>query len=305
MSKALKSANSYAGQKPFLLAKLGDVAALFKLRLATVVVLSSVLGYYMGTSTTNWLSISMLCLGGFLLTGGSNGMNQVWERNLDALMERTKDRPIPTGRMGVVEASVYSLIAALAGVTLLWMFLNPLSGILGALAFFTYVFLYTPLKQITPLAVFVGAFPGAIPPMLGYVAATNTFGVEPGALFAMQFMWQFPHFWAIAWVAHEDYTRGGYRLLPFRSGRSVASARQIVLYSLILIPISLLPWALPDGHQMIGNIAMVITVLAGLGFAWFAIKLLREQTVAAAKKLMFASFLYLPLVQVTYVLDKV
>jgi protoheme IX farnesyltransferase len=197
------------------------------------------------------------------------------------------------------------LIAALLGVTVLWIFLNPLSGILGALSFFTYVFLYTPLKQITPLAVFVGAFPGAIPPMLGYIAATNSFGVEAGCLFAMQFMWQFPHFWAIAWVSHDDYTKGGFRLLPFKSGRSAASAKQILLYALILIPVSLLPWALPFDQVMVGNVAMSIALVSGLGFAWFALKLLREQTVAAARKLMFASFIYLPVVQLAYVFDKV
>jgi protoheme IX farnesyltransferase len=301
----LKSADSITGQKPVIITKLSDVAALFKLRLAAVVVLSSVLGYYMGTSTTNWTSMLMLCLGGFLLTGGSNGMNQVWERNLDALMDRTMNRPIPAGRMNATEASIFSIVAAILGVTVLWIFLNPLSGILGALAFFIYVFLYTPLKQVTPLAVFVGAFPGAIPPMLGYVAATNTFGIEPGCLFAMQFMWQFPHFWAIAWVAHDDYTKGGYRLLPFKSGRSSASAKQILLYSLILIPVSLLPWALPGEQQMIGNVAMTIATVAGLGFAWFAVRLYQEQTVENARKLMFASFLYLPLVQLAYVFDKV
>lgn len=285
-------------------AKVRDVAALFKLTLATLVVISAVLGYFMGTSVADWKQILVLCVGGFLLTGGSNGMNQVWEHRWDKLMLRTQNRPIPTGRMSVREATIISMAAGIAGIILLWVFINPASGILGLLAFFMYVFLYTPLKRITSLAVFVGAFPGAIPPMLGYVAATNNYGLEAGLLFAMQFMWQFPHFWAIAWVAHEDYLRGGYKLLPFAEGRSKRSAFQIFLYSLFLIPVSLLPWAVPLAHPLTGNIAAIVAVIAGSVMSWFAFRLFRNCDVSDARKVMFTSFFYLPIVQLFYVIDK-
>ena len=299
--RALKQAETTA---PFSLgAKLRDVAALFKLRLASLVVFSAVLGYLLGPEPVIWLNFTALCLGGFLLTGASNGLNQVWERNLDVFMDRTKDRPIPSGRMSVKEALIYSVLAGVAGLGVLFM-VNSRCGILGALALFSYVFIYTPMKQRSSLAVFVGAFPGAIPPMLGYVAATNAFGVEAGSLFAVQFMWQFPHFWAIAWVAHDDYAKAGFRLLPFKEGRSRRTAFQILLYSLFLIPVSLLPWALPSVAPLVGDIAMVGAVLLGLGFAWFAWRLHVNQNDQAARALMFASFAYLPLIQILYVIDK-
>jgi len=286
------------------MSKIKDISALFKVRLTLLVVISAVLGFFMGTSTASDHKIWVLCLGGFLLTGGSNGLNQVWERQWDRLMDRTKNRPIPVGRMTPLEGIIISSIAGIAGIVLLWVFINKASGILGLFAFFSYVFLYTPLKRVTSLAVFVGAFPGAIPPMLGYVAATNDFGLEAGLLFAMQFMWQFPHFWAIAWVAHDDYEKGGYKLLPFSDGRSKKSAFQIFVYSLFLIPVSLLPWALPTSQPMVGDIAAVVTTMAGAVMAWYAYKLYRTCDVKEARRLMFASFFYLPIVQLFYVIDK-
>ena len=164
---------------------------------------------------------------------------------------------------------------------------------------------YTPLKSRSGFSVLVGAIPGAIPPMLGYVAATGRFGIEPGTLFAVQFMWQFPHFWAIAWVAHEDYLKAGYKMLPFKEGRTAASARQILLYTMLCIPASLLPWALPGEAPMVGDIAFAVAVLTGLGFLVPAVRLWRSLEVKDARQLMFASFLYLPIVQLTYVLDKI
>ncbi len=284
--------------------KVYDVAALFKLRLSALVIISAVLGYFMGTNTVDWTTLFVLIFGGLLLTGGSNGMNQVWERKHDALMNRTAIRPIPTGKMSHVEATVLSMAAGISGIVLLWWLVNPACGILGLSAFFMYVFLYTPLKRITSLAVFVGALPGAIPPMLGYVAATNNYGLEAGLLFAMQFMWQFPHFWAIAWVSHEDYTRGGYDLLPFKGGPGKRNAFQIFLYSAFLIPISLLPWSLPLESPLVGNIAMVVAVLAGGTMMWFSYKLFLSCDVKDARKVMFTSFFYLPIVQLFYVIDK-
>lgn len=281
-----------------------DIAILFKFRLTLLVVISAVLGFFMGTNGVSDMRLFILCVGGFLLTGGSNGLNQVWEKEWDKLMIRTQNRPIPRGRLTPLQAIIVSSLAGIAGIALLWIGINAASGILGLFAFFSYVFLYTPLKRVSSLAVFVGAFPGAIPPMLGYVAATNDFGIEAGLLFAMQFMWQFPHFWAIAWVAHEDYERGGYKLLPFSQGRTKKSAFQIFIYSLFLVPVSLLPWAIPPDRPLVGNIAAVVAFLCGAVMAWYAYKLYRSCDVKDARMLMFASFFYLPIVQLFYVLDK-
>lgn len=284
--------------------KLRDYAVLFKLRLSFLVVVSASFGYLMAVDTVVWADLLTLILGGFLVTGSSNAFNQVWEKDLDKIMDRTHMRPLPQGRLQSPEALIVASIAGALGIGMLWIMLNPLSGVLGLLALFLYVFIYTPLKPISSIAVFVGAFPGAIPPMLGYVAGSGSFGLEAGILFAVQFMWQFPHFWAIAWVLDDDYKKAGYRLLPFNDGRSKRSAFQIVLYTAILIPVSLLPWAIPFENPMTGNIAMVVSLLMGLWFLWLAVKLYRSLDKKDAKKLMFASFLYLPIVQLIYVLDK-
>jgi protoheme IX farnesyltransferase len=279
-----------------------DLATLFKLRLGFFVVLSAVLGWFMATETMDLRTFLMLTLGGYALTGASNGLNQILERNIDGLMKRTANRPLPTGRMSVRQALVWSLVAAAAGLTCLFS-LNPLSGWLGVAAIVSYAFIYTPLKSRTSLSVFVGAFPGALPPMIGYVAATGDFGIEPGTLFAVQFMWQFPHFWAIAWLAHDDYLKAGYKMLPFNAGRTARSAQLILLYTLFCIPASMLPWAL--NQPMVGDVALAVGAAAGLGFSWFAFQLLRKLSLDAARHLMFASFVYLPLVQIVYVLDKI
>jgi len=283
---------------------LKDIAVLFKLRLGTFVVLSAVLGWFMGTDTIALIPFLELTLGGYLLTGASNGFNQIIERDRDARMGRTADRPLPTGRMSVKAAAIWSTLAGAIGLAALF-HLGIRAGLLGLLALLSYVLAYTPLKSRTGFSVLVGAIPGAIPPMLGYVAATGRFGIEPGTLFAVQFMWQFPHFWAIAWVAHEDYLKAGYRMLPFKEGRTAASARQILLYTMLCIPASLLPWALPGASPMVGDIALVVAVLTGIGFTVPAFRLWRNLEVADARRLMFASFLYLPIVQLTYVLDKI
>ena len=283
---------------------LKDIAVLFKLRLGTFVVLSAVLGWFMGTDTIALIPFLELTLGGYLLTGASNGFNQIIERDRDARMGRTADRPLPTGRMSVKAAAIWSTLAGAIGLAALF-HLGIRAGLLGLLALLSYVLAYTPLKSRTGFSVLVGAIPGAIPPMLGYVAATGRFGIEPGTLFAVQFMWQFPHFWAIAWVAHEDYLKAGYRMLPFKEGRTAASARQILLYTMLCIPASLLPWALPGASPMVGDIALVVAVLTGIGFTVPAFRLWRNLEVADARRLMFVSFLYLPIVQLTYVLDKI
>lgn len=283
-----------------LRSKVADYAQLTKMRLASLVVFSALTGYFFAVdlATANWWHILWLVVGGFLVTGASNAFNQIMERDLDKLMKRTADRPIPDGRMEVNEALVVAFSTGFVGIIILWLGLNPLSGILGSLALFLYVAAYTPLKRVGPIAVFVGAFPGAIPPMLGYVAATGEFGLIPGLLFATQFMWQFPHFWAIAWKADEDYSKAGFRLLPTSSGKSKTSAMYILLYSLFLIPISLFPilFTTPD-------IVRLVTVgLASAVFAWYAVKLYRQRDDKAALQLMLASFVYLPIVQLLYLI---
>jgi protoheme IX farnesyltransferase len=282
--------------------KLREVAVLFKLRLASLVVVSAVLGYLMGVpaGAFSWLSIIGLVVGGTLLTGASNALNQVLEVREDALMRRTGDRPLVRGTLSSNEAVVAAFIAGGTGTLMLWLLFGPLTGILGFISLFMYVALYTPLKQYSPWAVFVGAFPGAFPPMLGYVAATGQFGLGPGLLFAMQFMWQFPHFWAIAWVLDEDYRRAGFKLLPSTGGRDRSSAFLILLYTLFVIPIGMLPWV----FGFTGMAAMVVAVLAGVVMLVPAWRLYQSRDVRDARKLMFASFIYLPIVQLAYVLDR-
>ena len=281
-----------------------DIAALFKVRLGFFVVMSAILGWFMAVESLDLKSFLLLTIGGYLLTGASNGLNQVIEKRVDGLMDRTAERPLPAGRMEPWQAVLYSSLAGIMGLGCLFA-LNPLSGWLGVAALVSYAFVYTPLKSRSTLSVFVGAFPGALPPMIGYVAATGDFGIEPGTLFAVQFMWQFPHFWAIAWLAHDDYQKAGYHMLPFRAGRTKESAWQILMYTAFCIPASLLPWALPTGSPMVGNIALSVAVLCGIGFMIPAIKLYRTLDRKHARQLMFASFAYLPVVQIAYVLDKI
>lgn len=281
-----------------------DIAALFKVRLGFFVVMSAILGWFMAVDSLDMKSFLLLTVGGYLLTGASNGLNQVIEKRVDGLMDRTAERPLPSGRMEPWQAMVYSSLAGLIGIACLFA-LNPLSGWLGVAALVSYAFIYTPMKSRSTLSVFIGAFPGALPPMIGYVAATGDFGIEPGTLFAVQFMWQFPHFWAIAWLAHDDYQKAGYHMLPFRAGRTKASAWQILVYTAFCIPASLLPWALPTGSPMVGNIALGVALLCGIGFLIPAFKLHQTLDRKHARQLMFASFAYLPIVQIAYVLDKI
>ncbi len=282
--------------------KLREIAALFKLRLTSLVVFSAVLGYWMGVPKGGFdlVHAGLLSLAGLLITGASNALNQALEVDADGLMKRTAERPLVRGTVSMMEAIIVSSIAAVLGVWLLWFQFGPLTCILGILSLFMYVVLYTPMKRISAWSVFVGAFPGAFPPMLGYVAATGHFGLGPGLLFAMQFMWQFPHYWAIAWVLHDDYQRAGYHMLPSRGGRDGYTAMLIVLYTLFVIPVGALPWV----FGFSGSISAIVAVLCGLVMLVPALQLFRSRDKAHARRLMFASFIYLPVVQIAYVLDK-
>lgn len=276
-----------------------DIAAFMKFRLTLLVVISSGIGYGIGAEEFSWIQFIIISLAGFLVAGASNGFNQIIERDLDALMMRTRNRPVVTGQLGAVSGMVLASVSALLGLALLYFAVNTLSAILGALALFSYVLVYTPLKRITPLSTFAGAFPGAIPPMLGYVAATGKFDLYAGLLFATQFIWQFPHFWAIAWVLHDDYQKAGFFMMPTPSGRSRQSAFIILLYTLFLVPTTMLPWV----FELTGIISAVASAVLGLAFAIPAIQLYRNLSMQAARQLMFASFFYLPLLQLVYLLD--
>ena len=283
--------------------KIRDYSEFMKLRLASLVVISSSICYILATDSIDPKILLALVVGGFLLTGSSNGFNEIIERDLDALMSRTSSRPLPQKRMGVVEAIVIASIAGIAGVGMLGLFINPMSGILGAIALILYVAAYTPLKKLTPFSVFVGAFPGSLPTMIGCVAATEGFGeitLLAWLMFAVQFVWQFPHFWAIAWRLDDDYRKAGFKMLPSPMGRDRASAFQTLVYTLSLIPISLLPVF----FDFTGNLSLVIAIIAGSVFTWQAYKLYSELSSEAATKLMFGSFVYLPVVQLAYMFDK-
>lgn len=270
-----------------------------KLRLSALVILSALSGYLF-VGGKSGIAIFYLLVGGLLVTAASNGSNQIWERDFDKLMKRTQVRPLPTGKMSLTEAYIVVVFTLLVGTFMLYQ-LNYKAAILGLFAFISYVFIYTPMKRISPWAVFIGAFPGAIPPLLGAVAHTNHFGLVPGILFFVQFVWQFPHFWAIAWVAYDDYKAGGYSLLPSKFGKSKNSAFQICVYALLLIPFTLLPWAL----GMTGIATLIIGTLASLIFFLYAYKLFLSCDDKDAKKVMFASFFFLPIVQFLYVFDRV
>jgi protoheme IX farnesyltransferase len=270
-----------------------------KFRLSFLVILSAISGYLFAGGV-NLTELSFLIIGGILVTGASNGANQIWEQNLDKLMNRTNRRPLPLGLMSNSEAYAIVIISLVVGIALLYL-INIYSALLGLFAFVSYVFVYTPLKQMSPWAVFVGAFPGAIPPFLGAIAATNDFGLLPGVLFFVQFTWQFPHFWAIAWILHEDYQRAGFYLLPSKSGKSKFSAFQIMVYSLALIPFSLIPWLM----GWCGNITLIVASVLGILFFVYSYRLYSTLEDKDARKLMFASFVYLPIIQFVYVFDKV
>ena len=283
------------------MSKVADYVQFTKLRLSALVVLSAAICFAFGSSgSIDWYKMLFLLFGGFLVTGASNGINQILEKDTDKMMSRTVNRPLPQERMSVNEAAIVSSILAVSGISILWFLINPLSGFLGFIALILYTAIYTPLKKITPIEVFIVAFPGAIPPLLGYVAAKGSIDVFGWILVAIQFIWQFPHFWAIAWVLDEDYRKAGFKMLPSPGGKDKSSAFQTLVYSIGLIPISLLPLL----FNMTGMIAGIVIFICGVLFAVQAFKLYKSCSVESASKLMFASFIYLPIVQIAILIDK-
>ena len=281
---------------------LSDFKEITKMRLAISVVFSSVAGYFLGADNIDFIVVTLLAVGGYLMVGASNAYNQIIEKNLDALMDRTKNRPLPAGRMSNTVAFTIASVFTVLGLVVLYV-INPKTAMFGAISIFLYVSIYTPLKTKSPLSVFVGAFPGAIPFMLGWVAATGSFSIEPGTLFMIQFFWQFPHFWAIGWWLFDDYKKGGFFMLP-TGKRDRGTAIQIILYTCWTILVSLVPVFGVTGKLYLTPVSGVIILILGLGMLYYAINLYKEKTAEAAKKLMFASVSYITLLQIVYVFDK-
>ena len=281
---------------------LNDFLQLTKFRLAISVVISSLAGYLLASEQIEWDNISFLFLGGYAMVGASNAFNQWMERDLDALMLRTQSRPLPSKRMR--ESTALAIACGLTLIGILFLdFVNFRTAFFGALSIFIYVCIYTPLKRKTPLAVFVGAFPGAIPFMLGWVAATNKFGIEPGVFFMIQFLWQFPHFWAIGWVLDEDYKKAGFKLLPSGETDRV-TAFQIVFYSLWVVLVSLIPAFHYTGRLRLSFTAAIVIALLGSVMLYFATMLMKKKSKKAAQNLIGVSIVYITALQLIYVIDK-
>nr|WP_090471707.1 heme o synthase [Mucilaginibacter sp. OK268] len=277
-----------------------DFSKLIKTRLTFLVVFSASISFLIGSKVNghiDWLNWVKLIVGGFLVTAAANSFNEIIEKDLDKLMKRTMDRPIPSGKMNTGQALVLGLGMGMAGTYLLGS-LNLLTGLLSVFSILLYAFAYTPLKRKSPVAVFVGAIPGALPPLIGYVAAHERIDEIALILFAIQFVWQFPHFWAIAWVLDDDYKLAGFRLLP-TGNRNAGSAVITFIFTLILLPVSLLPTIYGYGGYYVGGVSLVCSLI----FLYQAFGLLRAQSIETARKLMFGSFMYLPVVQLMFLFD--
>ncbi len=281
--------------------KLKDYQQLMKFTLSFTVVFSSVVCYLLVPGIEfDIQSVLLLFVGGLLVTGAANAINQIAEKDTDAIMKRTASRPLPSGRMTVDEASTFAVIAAVFGIFIIGMWFNWTAAGISGLSLFLYGFIYTPLKKVHSIAVLVGAIPGALPCLIGWAAGDPELGIGGWILFSLQFFWQFPHFWAIAWVTHEDYSKAGFRLLPSRGGPTKYAAVQAILYSVLLIPIGVLPFV----FGMTGMVSVVIVALANLAMLWQAIQLFKNMDVASARKVMFGSYIYLPVVLLALLADK-
>ena len=271
------------------------------MRLSSLVVFSAAMGFVIATrGDFSWSKLLILILGGWLVTGSSNVFNQVIEKDLDKLMKRTASRPLPDGRMSVTEAIVAATLMGVIGIAMLWLFMNPLCGMLSALSLLLYTLAYTPSKRITSFSVFIGAIPGAFPPMLGWIAARNEIGFEAVALYIIQFIWQFPHFWAIAWNLDDDYKKAGFKMLPSEKGRSKSTAFLIMVYTAVLVPLSFILYY----FGLVNIVSMLTITVCGLLFTYQSYRLFEDCTVKSAQRLMFGSFIYLPVVQIVIMLDK-
>ncbi|MBA3828922.1 MAG: protoheme IX farnesyltransferase [Taibaiella sp.] len=284
-----------------ILGRTRDYAQLLKPNLSFMVVFSSVIGYLMAPGITfNWTLVLILFLGGIMVTGGANTINQIIERNSDKLMKRTMNRPMPDGRMHHSEAWVFAIVTGLGGSFILGYFFNPLAGLLSLLSLLLYAFAYTPMKKVHPVAVFIGAIPGALPPLIGWAAATGSIGLGGWVLFLIQFFWQFPHFWAIAWVGYDDYHNAGIHMLPSKDGKTRFTGLQCMFYSLILIPLAVMPRAI----GLTGNTGMWICIACGIMYFIASMIFFIKNDHKSARRVMFSSFIYLPTVLLALFFDK-
>ena len=275
---------------------------LMKPRLSFLVAFSSGFGYLLGArGVFDLWTLALLSAGGMLVSGASVTINQVIEAEYDAMMKRTMNRPIPTGRLSKSESLIFAILIGIGGLFILWVSTNALTATLSLLSMILYSFIYTPLKRVGPIAVFVGAIPGALPPLLGWVAATGGISHEALIIFGIQFIWQFPHFWAIAWVADEDYKKAGFRLLPNGGKKDLNTAINIMVYTLFLLPLGLLP----TYFGVTGLNSAVIATLCGCAFLAQTFSLMKDHSDKSAMKIMFGSFLYLPIVQIAYLFDMI
>ena len=281
---------------------LSDYKQLAKVGLSLSVVFSAIAGYLLAVEIINYQVLFLLGLGGFLMVAASNAFNQIIEKDTDALMKRTMNRPLPTGRMSKASAFIFAITLTIIGLGILYS-INPKSALFGAISIFLYTCAYTPMKPISPLAVFVGALPGAIPFMLGWVAATNEFGIEAGFLFMIQFFWQFPHFWSIGWLQFEEYKKAGFIMLPMDK-KDQSATKQIIFYTIIMILVSIAPVLKMTGAFYIHPITAIIIALLGLFMLYYGILLHKKQTNIEARKLMLSSVLYITVIQIIYVIDK-
>jgi heme o synthase len=282
--------------------KLQDYKLLIKFNLSFMVVFSAVISYLLAPRVTqyDWKAILILFVGGMLVTGSANAINQVVEKDTDSMMKRTASRPVAAGRMSVNEGWIFAILTGLAGILILGHF-NFLTAALSAFSLFIYAFIYTPLKKVSAISVLVGAVPGAMPCLIGWAAGNDDLGSGGWILFAIQFFWQFPHFWAIAWIAHKDYSHAGFRLLPSVQGPTKYSAIQSIIYSLLLLPVGLLPYF----NGMSGVISLAALLLANSMMVWQSLRLYREMTAQAARRVMFSSYIYLPVVLLALLIDKI
>lgn len=282
--------------------RLNDFKAITKMGLSLSVVFSCISGYLLAAEDINISIILLLALGGYCMVGASNVFNQIIERELDGLMQRTKSRPIPMKKISLVNSFIIAVLLTLAGLTILYS-INERTAMFAAVSIFIYTSVYTPLKQITPLSVFAGAIPGAIPFMLGWVACTGEFGIEPGVLFMIQFFWQFPHFWSIAWFLDDDYKKAGFKMLP-TGKKDKGTALQIIAYITWTILICIAPAIFNTGRLNISNYAAVLIVIIGMIFLYYGFRLFKNQSSKEARKLMLVSILFLTSIQLIYVIDK-
>jgi protoheme IX farnesyltransferase len=282
--------------------RLNDFKAITKMGLSLSVVFSCISGYLLAAENIDISIILLLALGGYCMVGASNVFNQIIERELDGLMQRTKSRPIPMKKISIVNSFIIAVLLTLAGLTILYS-INERTAMFAAVSIFIYTSVYTPLKQITPLSVFAGAIPGAIPFMLGWVACTGEFGIEPGVLFMIQFFWQFPHFWSIAWFLDDDYKKAGFKMLP-TGEKDKGTAVQIIAYIIWTILICIAPAIFNTGRLTISNYAAVLIVIIGMIFLYYGFRLFKNQSSKEARKLMLVSILFLTSIQLIYVIDK-